>query len=191
MIIAICGLKRSGKNTTGDYIVQNYGYKDYAFAKPIKEACSILFDWSLDYMEDHKEEIDERWGVSPRQALQYLGTEDFQYNFPSKYPLFKEKVGRAFWVKKFEYELEKNKNENYVITDFRFKHEHEILRKYNAVTIKIVNPNVEATDIHESEKYVNEVNTDLTLYNEGTKEDLYKQIDRIMSYIRTTREDWK
>ena len=187
MIIAVCGLKRSGKNTTGSYLVENYGFKEYSFAKPIKEACCVLFDWSLDYIEEHKEDIDERWGISPRQALQYLGTEDFQYNLPNQFPLFKETVGRAFWVKRFENEYQKDKNSNYVITDFRFRHEEEIIKTYDSYTVKVINSKIEANDLHESERYVQEMETDFCLLNNSSKEDLYYQIDGMMDYINKYR----
>mgnify|MGYP002507813318 CR=1 FL=1 len=183
MIIAITGLKRSGKNTLGSYIRDTYGFQEYAFAKPIKEVTSLLFGWTQEYMEEHKEEIDEVWGVSPRQVMQYFGTEDFQYNFPKAFPEFEKRVGRTFWVKKFEQLLQQNGDTNFVITDFRFPHEQEILSKYNAVTIKVINPAIKATDLHESESYIQKMKCDYNIMNDGTKEDLYEKARFLMDTL--------
>jgi len=179
MIIAISGLKRSGKSVTSHYISNKYGFKEYAFAGPIKEACSLLFGWSMEHMENHKEEIDPIWGVSPRQAMQWMGTEAFQYSLPAFSRGFMDTIGRNFWVKKFEQVYNKNKG-NYLISDFRFPHEAEALKKYNAITVKVVRDSIKTTDLHESEIYIQSMNCDFTLYNNGTLQKLYDDIDKIM-----------
>lgn len=180
MIIAFTGLKTSGKNTCTSYIANKYGFKEYAFAQPIKEACSLLFGWSLDHIENHKEEVDPVWGISPRKVLQWMGTEAFQYSLPAFSEGFMNTVGRNFWVKKFEQEYLKNKDISYLISDFRFKHEKEALKKYNAITIKVIRDSVKANDLHESEKYIQDMECDYIIYNNSTLQKLYDDIDKIM-----------
>lgn len=183
MIIALTGLKRSGKNTTSSYIAERYKFVEYAFANPIKEACCLLFDWTLDYIELFKEVVDERWGITPRQALQWLGTEAFQYSLPNTFTGFKKTVDRGFWVKKFIYFMEQNPDKDFVISDFRFPHEADVLKQYDTRTIKVLNPNICNTDLHESEQYIESLECDYTLLNNGTKEHLYTQIDDVVNYI--------
>ena len=36
VLIGILGNKRNGKDTTADFIVKNYNYNKYSFAKPLK-----------------------------------------------------------------------------------------------------------------------------------------------------------
>ena len=59
MIIGFLGEKRSGKDTCGNYIIENYGFERYAFADPIKRACQHLFGFTDEQCwGDLKEEID-------------------------------------------------------------------------------------------------------------------------------------
>ena len=43
MIIGLTGKKESGKDTAGDYLVKYYKFKKDSFARPLKDACKILF----------------------------------------------------------------------------------------------------------------------------------------------------
>lgn len=183
MIIAITGYKRSGKNTVSDYLKSKYGFEDYAFAKPIKETASLIFGWSLDHIENYKETVDERYGISPRQFLQWFGTEAMQYNLPEYYSDMKEKIGRGIWVKIFEELLRCNPNTNYAISDFRFPHEEKSLKALGAYTIKVINPRINNTDMHESEKHIDEFKCDYFIYNIDTFETLYSQVDEIITNI--------
>lgn len=180
MIVAVTGLKRSGKNTTTDYLGKKYNFVEYAFASPIKKLASICFNWDLDYMENNKEVIDSKWGVSPREFLQWMGTEVMQYAMCERFPKFAEVIGRNLWVKLFEDTYNKNSTINYCISDFRFPHEADVLSKLNAIKIKIVNPRINNVDSHESESYIKNLNCHYIINNDKGFEELYSQIDDIM-----------
>ena len=45
-LIGLLGRKQSGKDTLGNYLVDKYNYKRYAFADPIKDILKIMFDLS-------------------------------------------------------------------------------------------------------------------------------------------------
>ena len=47
MIIGICGLQSSGKDTLGNILVEKYGFKKLSFAGVLKDIVSILFGWSI------------------------------------------------------------------------------------------------------------------------------------------------
>ena len=81
MIIGFLGKSGSGKDTCCDYLVRNYGYTKMTFAKPLKDAVGILFDLSHDQLYSKKEVIDKRWNKSPRELLQYFGTDVIRNNF--------------------------------------------------------------------------------------------------------------
>ena len=97
-LIAICGFKGSGKDFVANYISQVYNYEHLKISSKLKEATKILFDMSDDQIEgDKKEVIDQRWNVTPREVMQFIGTEVFQYKIQDMIPECK----RDFWMKSF------------------------------------------------------------------------------------------
>ncbi|MGD9679022.1 MAG: hypothetical protein AB7V16_11830 [Vulcanibacillus sp.] len=182
MIIMLSGYKRSGKDTVANYLVNEYGFTRYGFADPIKEISYILFDWKKEDDEVLKEVIDERYGFSRRQFWQYFGTEWAQYQLPNQFAEFSKKIGRNFWVKKFENLYKSNPNINYVISDYRFPHEYEVLKEYNPKCIQI-HRDIVASDCHESEKYINDLHTNYYLKNDCDLIQLERRVKTIMSFI--------
>ena len=88
MIIGICGLIGSGKDTIAAHLFQRYGYQRYSWATPLKDIASVLFGWDRAMLEGTtgelraaREQRDDWWSSkigkewSPRYALQYVGTE--------------------------------------------------------------------------------------------------------------------
>lgn len=164
MIIALIGEKRSGKSTVGDILYRKYGFYQLAFADKIKEVASILFNWDSNYIENHKEEIDSRWGISPRDFLTFFGTNFMQLQMSENFKGFKESVNRDFWAKRTIEEIENIRQKedcNFVITDTRFIHEYKFLKNYarrsneKIVFIKVKRPelknNYQSHDLTETE----------------------------------------
>ncbi len=188
MVVSLIGKKRSGKDTIAEYLIKDYGFTRYAFADPIREAIKEIFLWSKEDVELRKEDIDPRWGISPRQAMQHLGTEWGQFAVPEKYPKFKNIIGRRLWVKRFIHWYHEQKDcPNIVISDTRFSHEIEEIQNAmeikdeKKVFIKIVRPSVEQViDTHESEKHVDELYSDYQIMNSTSIDNLYCAIDKIM-----------
>jgi hypothetical protein len=88
MLVGITGFMLSGKDSVADFIIskthEDMVFKKYSFAKPLKETAMVLFGWSEEqvYDQDLKSIVDPVWGISPRQALQYLGTDVMREFFP-------------------------------------------------------------------------------------------------------------
>ncbi len=189
MILLISGLKRSGKDTLAEYITTK-GFTHYSFATPIKEVAKIVFNWSDDQVNHgDRETIDPIWGVSPRQMLQWIGTEVFQYSIDKSFPLFEEKIGRKLWVEKFVQEFNKNCWKDVVISDTRFPHEvshiKERLPNQKVISIQIVNNTLEyAEDTHESESHMNDIPYDYLIENDSSLQELYKHTDEILKKIK-------
>ena len=172
MIIGLVGKKRVGKDTVADFLCKKYGFIKYGFADPIKEIAKIMFDFSTD--ESLKEVIDERWGISPREFYQKFGTEYGQFIMPQHFPkIFNDIDKKGFWVKRFQIWYEKNKDKNIVITDIRFMHEYEEIKKMGGYIIKIVR-DTGLVDNHVSENF--NIDIPVTIKNNGSKEDLFRQI---------------
>ena len=184
-IIGLLGNKGIGKDTSGNYLVEKYGYKRYAFADPIKEISRHLFNLNdAQLYGDKKEEIDERWNLNPRTIFQRIGTEFGQYTIYNIFPELKEKFNtRQLWVYHFNLwlkdEIKKNKNINIVITDVRFSHEIKEIKKQGGEIIKISNPKLKNLDKHISEVEIETLKYDDIIINNKDLSNLYKQLDII------------
>jgi len=167
MIIGITGHARHGKDSTADIIVKHFAYKKHALADVMKEACRVIFGWTDEHLYgDLKEVIDPRYGISPRHALQTLGTEWGQYEL-SKYDSFAEVTGRKLWVNS----LLNRVHGDTVISDVRFPHEAEAIRERGGFIIR-VNRDYPVDLTHESESAVDDIEPDFFVDNFGTLSDL-------------------
>ena len=59
----------------------------------------------------------------------------------------KQELGNDLWIKL----ALKDKKDNFIITDLRFKDEFDYLKKYNIIIIKIIDKNIKETDIDQLE----------------------------------------
>jgi hypothetical protein len=184
MVVVVTGYKQSGKDTTADYLVENYGFVKYAFADPIRDVCRVVFDWGdRHFFGDLKEEVDPVWGISPRRALQWIGTEAFQWYIGQDFPEFAEIVGRTVWVKKFLLWHEREKHRRVVIPDMRFHHELDTLEEHlgnDVRSVRINNERVVPNDVHASEQDIPDLNVDFEVENHTSFEDLYEQLDELV-----------
>ena len=170
MLIGLSGKAGSGKDTAGKFLCDRYKCLHYYFAKPLKEGAKIMFALTDEQIKN-KEQVIEPWGMSPRKLYQRLGTE----------------VGRGIdvniWVKNAEMFVRQNAGFTVVITDVRFSNEAFWIHNRGGVVINIVR---EQNDIkenkHSSENGLKPDDIDLTIYNNGTIGDLYKEVE---NYIQS------
>ncbi len=194
MIIAICGLQGSGKDTVGSYLINKYGFTKLSFAGVLKDIVAIIFGWNREMLEgatkesrDWREEVDSWWSkklqipnLSPRYVLQYFGTDLFRNHFHPD-----------IWVICVERQL--SKYSNCVITDCRFPNEIEMLRSNGAKIIKITrgmlpewyqlyesDKIIEPDGIHPSEYLWIKTKFDYEIENNTTIIDLENCIDSII-----------
>jgi len=192
-IIAICGAKRSGKDVLAEHIVKQYHYERVAFANPLKQAVKALFNFNDEQVEtDKKDIVDENWGITPRAALQFFGTEMMQEKIQELLPDIK----RNFFANTLKNYIASRcdadgQKTSFVISDMRFLHEYEMLfqipniRKEDIVVIRVLRPTTTGvaaatSDSHISElEYVN-IPYDVVLVNNGTIENYLAKFDKIM-----------
>ena len=138
-IIAITGLKGSGKDTTADYIIKNYdNWEKDSFAGTLKDAVSSIFGWDRKMLagetpqdREIRETRDDYWSeklgfeVTPRIVLQKLGTDCLRCHFHQN-----------IWVDSLERKI-RNTTKNVIITDCRFKNEIDMLRNLGATIIRV------------------------------------------------------
>jgi len=124
-IIGIIGAIGSGKDTIADYLIAAHGYKKASFARRVKDVAAAVFSWDRELLEgstresrEWREQVDPFWGLSPRQALQKIGTE-----------MFRTHIRDDIWVRALEKDLVAEPAQNFVITDCRFQNEIDTIRR--------------------------------------------------------------
>lgn len=181
----ISGKKLSGKDTFATILAKKLYLKAhvdsvqiFAFAEPVKEAAKKIFLLTDDQMYDQslKEVIDPRWGMSPREIMQKLGTE------------VGRQIHKDVWVLSTLYRFEefvKNSRNLAIVPDCRFPNEIEVPREKlgsSAFYIRIIRdlPENEYSN-HASEIALDAFEDwDRVVYNNGTLEDLEQQADEII-----------
>jgi len=177
-LIGICGKKRSGKDILANYLCNNYSFTNEKISEDLKNIIKILFGFTDNQLESNeKEDIDKSWGVSPRQTMKFIGTEIMQYKIQELLPNIK----RNFWINSFIKKHIENQTNNIVISDLRFLHEYEALKKYNIYIIRLERDLENNEDNHISETEFLNIPPDVILSNNGTINDLYNKCDIIFN----------
>jgi dephospho-CoA kinase len=198
-VIAICGGKRCGKDTIASYIADTYGYTHVKISSQLKTMMKTLFHFSNEQLEsDSKDHVDERWGISPREAMQFFGTDIMQYEVQKLVP----HVGRSFWIKNLIQEIKREVvPKNYVISDLRFMHEYAMLKKEWGTSCIVIHVSRKSmicnnnatkrgtdtsTDTHISEQEYVSIPADIYIKNDKDVEELHKQIIRSLANFNQT-----
>lgn len=179
-LIAVCGYKRSGKDTVANFISDTYGHEHIKIAAKLKNIVKTLFNFTEEQVEtDSKEVVDNRWGVTPRHVMQFMGTEMFQYKIQELLP----NIDRRFWIMNIINETRDKIDKGYplIISDLRFKHEYMELQKYGVYIIRVNKNNIRGTDTHPSEVEFLDIPADLIINNDGSITDLYNSLKENLS----------
>ena len=174
VIIGLIGQRGSGKSTVAQHLCNTYGFKEYAFGSAVKQICQDLFCLTPDQLEDRtlKEAIDVRWGRSPRQMFQWLGTD-----------IMRDQWSADFWVRRLRsrMELDRDEVDRIVISDIRFENEWQMVKDYAAEhgykcwMIRMERGYI--MDAHASESDQVGLVADITIQNRGSILDLHRDID--------------
>ena len=177
MIIGFMGKAGAGKTTAAqaaERFVINSVIK--SFATPLKQAVKKLFLFSDEQVfgtYEQKAAIDPRWGVTPREVLQKIGTD-----------CIREMLCKDFWVRRMEAEIEALDNAVVIIDDVRFVDEAQMILDRGGVLIAIRRP-PEAVGVHSSERppyalATHEIvnNNSLTFFKAQVATTLYEELKR-------------
>lgn len=170
-VIALCGLKRSGKDCVADAICREHGYEKIKIAGGLKEMLKVLFEFSDDQLEtDLKDNLDARWGVTPRKIMQFMGTEVMQYEIQKILP----GIGRNFWINRLvEGHIKRHPQQRFVISDLRFKHEYDGLQDFTPFLIRVERDSSNATQCtHPSETEHTSIPCDVVFKNNKGLKDI-------------------
>lgn len=203
MIIGICGLIGSGKDTAADYLVNFHEFRRDSFAATLKDAVASVFGWDRELLEgrtkaarEWREQVDVWWAarlgiatLTPRWVLQQWGTEVARKSFHDD-----------IWIASIENKLRLS-TDNIVISDCRFPNEIKSIRAQGGKIVWIqrgVIPHwysiaesanrgdtkarawLDAEGIHASEYSWAGTNFDIVVDNNGSVEELYSQIKNLV-----------
>lgn len=167
--ILLLGHINTGKTTVAEYLKNKYHLSVGALGTSVKKFYVSLFDVlnEIDpkYEKVNYEDLFDR--SKKEQHRQYL------QNLSNK--LMKPMFGNDIWLKSL--------SDCDVIEDIRFKYEYEYYNKrYNTTTIKIYR-DLEIKNDDISEHDMDNFTPDFEIYNNSTLEELYKQVDDIVTII--------
>jgi len=139
MIIGICGLIGSGKDTIADYLQNIHQFRRESFAHTLKDAVAAVFGWDRELLEGRtkesrawREQVDPWWStrlnmphLTPRWVLQYWGTEVARKSFHDD-----------IWIAALENKLRKT-TDDIVISDCRFTNEIKAIKNVGGIVIRV------------------------------------------------------
>jgi predicted 2-oxoglutarate/Fe(II)-dependent dioxygenase YbiX len=154
MIIGFTGRKGHGKDTAAKAFP---GATTVAFAEPLKRAAMAMWDLTEDQVFDdrQKEVVDERYGKTPRQMLQWLGSD-----------VIRDQFDKNHWLSLARHKITSAKGV-VCVTDVRYDNEAALVRELGGKVIRIVRTDVDgaAADTHVSEAGVSDHLVDTVIEN--------------------------
>ncbi len=209
MIISITAQKQSGKTTFLEYLCQEYGFTKLSHAKPLKDACCLLFNIDDPYTDEGKNtEISIPNKINYQKLLRaseiICGQPSPRLFLDKIYPHF---ANRTMTVREILQEMGTDVCRNIfgedvwldilnrsidavdgpvVIDDCRFLNESKNLRSRGAVMIGLQRPPLDLSDLHQSEIEMIEnwdTMVDTTIVNSGSLENLYAMVEDVIESL--------
>ena len=187
-VIMILGLKRSGKDYTGDLLAQELNCGTYAFANDIKTIIAGTFGITENELDKMKNDPDYSVLINhsdhPDKSIKELSFRKIIQEFGQT---IKSIYNEEFWSTRLLENILNSDDEYAVITDTRYHVEIDTISKYCDVsTVRIINNDLKNTDLHSSEQELKDYKCDVELDNTGyslTKNDIKSYIEsNIKSY---------
>ena len=180
-LIGIGGRLRAGKDTVADYLVERCGFTKLGMSDPLLEAALVL-DPIL-YEDNSRNtvrlsEIVDAVGYTEakkepevRRFLQVLGT-DFGRNM----------IGENVWVNIAARSIDglRNQGHDVVITGIRFENELGMVNRLGGQSWWVDRDTDEPASDHASENGVAGWQFDTIINNNGSLDDLYAEVERIL-----------
>ncbi len=179
ILIGLNGVARSGKDTVGKMLCDNYGFKRLAFADSVRQGVYEInpLVTSEQRVKDIVDEIgwEEAKTEYPeiRELLQRYGTEGGRLIH-----------GEDCWVSIIEKVIKNNPHTKYVITDMRFENEIALVKQLRGTSVQIQNARVKSINGHVSDKVLPSNLFTEIIENHGTLEELKSKVDDLMLRLK-------
>lgn len=176
-LIGLSGYARSGKNSLGDILSANCGFKPVAFADRLKGMAQAL-DPLIYTGRMHGASVplhtilnagggweDAKTHPGVREFLQSLGVAARQH------------ISETVWIDALLSSLDTERY-RYVITDVRFPNEADAVRERGGQVWRIERPGTGPANDHESEHALSSYQFDRIIHNDGALQDLREKVLR-------------
>ncbi len=175
-LIGFTGKKGAGKNAASNAFPD---HRHMAFADPLKNGIREMFGFTHAQLHgNEKEMVDGRYNVTPRDIMQFVGTDMMRDSLAEKYNI------RGIWVQRLREEYQPHIPT--IITDVRFEDEAKVVRELGGILVRIERPGLISTDQHQSEQ--GEFDVDLTIVNNRSLEELQQEVRAsVKRFIRQKR----
>lgn len=163
MLIGLSGKQRVGKDTVGHWLEVKYDFERVSFAALLKKFARKL-GW------------DGRKDSRGRKLLQELGMVVRTYD-------------ENFWIDEAVRQMAKSERtigqEDFVVTDVRFKNEARYIKESDGILIRITRPDEITDDAHPSETELDDYEFDHVIKSVlGDLNSLYEQVEKIVNEER-------
>jgi dephospho-CoA kinase len=192
--IALCGEIRVGKDTVSEFLESKYGAVQFAFGDELKKAFHYLYPWVPRLPKPHK--AYQLFG----QLMRYVHGDDYWINLCFDNIRYVKSVATRWSAPElYTSDTESAAEVNFLpmITDLRQPNELERLREEGYTIIRVECPleirvermKAEGDDFDpsvfefETENYVKDFDVDYVISNTGTLDELYDQVESIMSVL--------
>ena len=182
MILLLNGLSRGGKDTVANHLSNVFDFSHIKISTHLKNCVSQMFDIPIEHLEnDQKDVIIKKYNKTPRDILKYVGTDFGQFHMEELLP----GTNRCFWVNKMIYDMKENAHRNFVISDYRFAHEHAALQNafpLHALYVLQIVPNFVGSIPPSAHVSETPLPADYTIYNEDINK-LKNDVNEIITWI--------
>ncbi|MFE3144756.1 hypothetical protein [Streptomyces scopuliridis] len=179
MHVGLMGYARSGKDTAGEYLTREHGYRRVSFADPLREAA-----WEIDpYISVNA------WPEFARRLSDKVAGPNSWERVKDEYPevrRFLQTLGQSirnldedFWVRQALKRVDEVEALALpaVVTDVRYPNEVTALRRRGFHLIYVDRPGTGPVNGHVSESAVSSTDADETVSNDGTVADFYTRVE--------------
>lgn len=171
-VVAFIGPAGCGKSTAAGHLVE-HGYSLLKFAHPIKEMLRALGLEDRHLEGDKKEsQCDLLGGVSPRRAMQTLGTEWGR-------KLIHPELWVRAWMREAVWRLQNG--QRLVIDDLRYPNELDAILRLGGSTLRIIRKDHHQCEAHDSE--TQHIISQRVIVNDLSQEEFLKRVSESLDSL--------
>lgn len=179
-VVGLIGKKRSGKDSFAQTLVEEFGFRRFAFADPLKEAALRSDPIVRTYVTLDEEYLDHVDGIERLSSVvSRLGWEDAK-EIPEvrrtlqNYGVAIREIEPDFWVRATldRALLHASTSGPVVVTDVRFPNEAQEIRDAGGKIVRIIRPGLVSDDTHASEIALDDYEADVEVLNDRDLETL-------------------